>query len=110
MQVGLRRLTAREHFLAALVLVYALTMIAGDIAMPDAARLRYTGHSITASILATLPLFALVTSLIVLLPRTANQSRRLLFRIVGRVPLLVRCFALALLLYGFKATIKLFAG
>ena len=62
MKIALRRLTAREHVLAASVLVFALTMIAADIALPDAARLRSAGHLTTASILSVLPVFALALS------------------------------------------------
>lgn len=110
MQIALRKLTATEHVLAASVLVFALTMITGDIVMPDAARLRSAGHSTVASILALLPVFALVAGLIALLPRTANQSRRAFFRLVGRVPLVARYFLLGLLFCGLTTTIKSFAG
>ena len=110
MQVALRKLTAREHVLAASFLVFALTMITADIAMPDAARLRSTGHPTTASILSVLPVFALAAGLLALLPRTANESRRAFFKLVGTLPLLVRYLVLGLLLYGLAATIKTFAS
>lgn len=106
MQISLRRLTAREHWLSASALVVALTMITADIALPNAARLRSTGHPATASLLSLLPAFALVAGLLALLPRTGNESRRAFFRLIGRLPLLVRYLLVGLLCYGFAATIE----
>ncbi len=118
MKIALRRLTAREHVLAASVLVFALTMIAADIALPDAARLRSAGHLTTASILSVLPVFALALSrqhclrqaLLALLPRTGNNSPHALFRLMGRLPLLVRYVFVGLLFCGLEATIKRLGG
>ena len=110
MKIALRRLTAREHVLAASVLVFALTMIVADIALPDAARLRSAGHLTTASILSVLPVFALAAALLALLPRTGNNSPHALFRLVGRLPLLVRYVFVGLLFSGLEATIKRLGG
>jgi hypothetical protein len=110
MRVALRKLTSREHVLAASVLVYVLTMITADIATPDAARSRSAGHLATASVLAVLPVFALAVGLLALLPRTGNESHYAFFRLVGRLPLLVRYFLLGLLFCGLTATIEKFAG
>lgn len=74
MKIALRRLTAREHVLAASVLVFALTMIAADITLPDAARLRSAGHPTTASILSVLPVFALAAALLVKGSRKASNK------------------------------------
>jgi hypothetical protein len=110
MQIALRKLTAREHVLSASVLVVALTMISADFALPDAAHLRSAGHSTMASILAGLPAFVLLAGLLALLPRTGNDSRHAFFRLVGRLPLLVRYLLIGLLFCGLSAAIKRFAG
>ena len=110
MQIGLRKLTAREHVLSASVLVVALTMIIADFALPDAARLKSAGHPTTASILTVLPAFVLLAGLLALLPRTGNDSRHAFFRLVGRLPLLVRYLLVALLFCGLAATIKRVGG
>ena len=106
MQIALRRLTAREHGLSASVLVVALTMIIADIGLPDAARLRSAGHPTAALLLSLLPAFALVAGLLTLLPRTGNESRRAFFRLLGRLPLLVRYLLVGLLCYGLAAAIE----
>jgi hypothetical protein len=110
MKIALRRLTAREHVLAASVLVFALTRITADIALPDAARLHSTGHSATASILSVLPVFVLAAALVAFLPRTGNSSPHALFKLVGRLPLLVRYFLVGLLVYALEVAIKRFGG
>jgi hypothetical protein len=88
------------------VLLAALTMITADITLPNAARLRSAGRPATASLLSLLPAFALVAGLLALLPRTGNESRRGFFRLVGRLPLLVRYLLVGLLCYGLAATIE----
>jgi hypothetical protein len=110
MQIGLRKLTAREHLLSASVLVFALTMMAADIMLPDAAQLRSEGHPRTALTLSVLPVFVFVAGLLALLPRTGNESHHACFRLAGRLPLLVRYLLVGLLFYGLAATIKSFAG
>jgi hypothetical protein len=110
MHIALRRLTAREHSLSASVLVIALTMMSADFALPDAARLRSAGYAATAAIVTVLPAFVLLAGLFALLPRTGNDSRHAFFRLVGRLPLLVRYLLVGLLFCGLSATIKRFAG
>jgi hypothetical protein len=110
MGIALRKLTAREHVLAATVLVFTLTMITADIVMAGAARLRSAGYTATPSLLACLPIFAGVVGLIALLPRTANESRYFLFRLVGKWPLLVRYFVIGITVCGLTETIKALAS
>jgi hypothetical protein len=110
MKIALRRLTSREHVLAASVLVYVLTMITADIALPDAALLRSTGHPATASILSVLPVFVLAAAVVAFLPRTGNSSPHALFRLVGRLPLLVRYLFVGFFFCALEVTIKRFGG
>ena len=110
MRMALRKLTAREHVLAASVLVVVLTVLSADITSPDAARLRSTGHATAALVLSLLPAFVLVAALLTLLPRTGNVSTHLLFRFAGRLPLLVRYLLVGFLFCALAETIKRFGG
>ena len=110
MKLGLRKLTAREHVLSASLLLLALTMITADVVLPEAARIRSGGDLMTALNLSVLPALALVAGLLALLPRTRNDSPYAFFRLVGRLPLLVRYLLVVLLIHGLAATIKRFGG
>jgi hypothetical protein len=106
MTTGLRRLAPREHVRCAAVLVIALTMIAADRMLADAARLESAGRSTAASALSMVPALAFVVGLFVLWPRTGNDSRHALFRLAGRLPLLVRYVVLGLFVYGLAAAFR----
>jgi len=77
---------------------------------PEAARLRFAGHSAAASILSALPAFVFITGLFVLLPRTGNESHHAFFKLLGKLPLLIRYFIIGFLFYALSATIKGLAG
>jgi hypothetical protein len=110
MQIGLRTLTAREHVLSASVLASVMTMLFADFALPHASRLWSEGHPTAASVFSVLPVLVFASGLLMLLPRTGNESRIAFFRLSGRLPFLVRFVLLVLLFCGLAATIDRFAG
>jgi hypothetical protein len=109
MALRLRRLTEREHRLCAPLLAFVVTFIFADMALPRGAQLRMAGHTTIAMLETTLPFALFVLALLVLSPRTGNESEINLFRFFGRFPLLVRYFAVILPFGGIQAGIdKLF--
>jgi hypothetical protein len=86
-----------------------MTFIFADMALPRGAQLRMAGHTRIAVLETAMPLTLFVSALLVLSPRTGNESRFTLFRFFGRFPLLVRYFAVILPFGGIQAGIdKLF--
>jgi hypothetical protein len=86
-----------------------MTFIFADMALPRGAQLRMAGHTTIAMLETTLPFALFVLALLVLSPRTGNESEINLFRFFGRFPLLVRYFAVILPFGGIQAGIdKLF--
>ena len=81
-----------------------------DIALARGAQLRMAGHTTIALLEAALPLALFVSALIVLLPRTGNESRFTFFRVIGRCPLLIRYFAVVLPFFGIQAGIEKLFG
>lgn len=110
MAFRLRRLTAREHNLCAPLLSFVMTFVLADEALPRGAQLRMAGHRTIASLETALPVILFVLALLVLLPRTGNESRIAFFRFVGRFPLLIRYFAVVLPFMGIQAVIEKFFG
>jgi|SRR5580658_1439723 hypothetical protein len=109
MAIQLRRLTAREHLLCASLLSFVVTFIFADMALPRGAELRMAGHMTIAVLETALPFTVFISALLVLSPRTGNESSFSLFRYFGRFPLLVRYFAVTLPFCGIQAGIdKLF--
>lgn len=108
MKLGLRKLTPREHIGAACVLLFFLTLISADFALPEASRLRDASRPAAASILSWLPVFVFIAGLTVLLPLGGNNSRLEFFRQMGKIPLLVRFQLLVFLAVGIYISIKLF--
>jgi hypothetical protein len=106
----LRRLTAREHRLSALILSVVLTALFGDWTSIRSAKLNMAGHTTISSLESALPAVFFVAALVVFLPRTGNESRITVFRFVGRFPLLIRYFVCALAFYGILACIDLYFG
>ena len=105
MFLQLRRLTAREHVLSAVLLSFAITFVFLDLTMPRASRLRSEGEAWVASVLTALAIVLFPTALAVLLPRTGNESRIAFFRLVGRLPLLVRYLLVAASFVGLTAIV-----
>jgi hypothetical protein len=89
MKIGIRNLTAREHYLAAPVLVLLLTLLMADVMLPEAARLK-SASPVFAVILSLFPLGIFLLGLLILLPRSANNSHWNVIRLAGRIPLPVR--------------------
>jgi hypothetical protein len=110
MAIRLRKLTAREHYLCAPLLAFVLTFILADIALPHGAQLRMAGHTTIALLETALPLALFVSALLVLLPRTGNESRFTVFRFIGRFPILIRYFAVVLPFLAIQAGIEKFIG
>ncbi|HXR08477.1 MAG TPA: hypothetical protein VN765_14170 [Candidatus Acidoferrum sp.] len=110
MAIRLRRLTAREHHLCAPLLSFVMTFLFADEALPRGAALRMAGHTTIALLETALPVLLLVLALLVLLPRTGNESRFAFIQFVGRFPLLIRYFAVVLPFFGIQAMIEKFFG
>ena len=110
MAIRIRRLTAREHSLSAAILSLALTFLTADTASPCSARLSWAGHPTAASFETAFPFIVLVWTLLVLIPRTGNESRIAFFRFCGRFPLLCRYFAVALPFVGIENSIEAYFG
>lgn len=82
------------------VLVSAsIFMTLTDLVAVQAGILNNVGLDLPSAILITLPVATLPISLILLLPRTANDSSLSLVRMTGRIPLLLR-YALLLVVIG----------
>ena len=110
MTIGLRRLTAREHHLCAPLLAFVLAFVFADLVLPRGSYLRMAGHTTIALLENALPLALFGTALLFFLPRTGNESRFTFFRFIGRFPLLIRYFAVALSFFGIQAGIEKFSG
>ena len=100
MAIQVRRLTAREHSLSAFLLSVVITMACADMASPLDAKLEMAGHTAVATCVTASPAIVLLSALLVLLPRTGNESRFAFFRFVGRFPLLIRYFVIFLIFIG----------
>jgi len=87
-----------------------MTFLFADEALPRGAQLGMAGHTTIASLETALPVILFVSALLVLLPRTGNESRFALFRFIGRFPLLIRYFAVVLPFFGIQAMIEKFFG
>jgi hypothetical protein len=85
-----------------------MMFVFADEALPRDAQLRGAGHMTVASLETALPIVLFISSLIVLLPRTGNESRFAIFRFIGRFPLLIRYFAVVLPFFGIQASIEKF--
>jgi hypothetical protein len=106
----LQRLSAREHSLSATLLSVCTTAIFTDWTSIRGAKLRMAGHTTISSLESALPVVFFVAALVVLLPRTRNESRIAFSRFAGRFPLLIRYFVCALVFYGILACIDLYVG
>jgi hypothetical protein len=73
-----------------------MTFMFADVTLPRGAQLRMAGHTTIASLENALPSVLFISALLVLLPRTGNESRFAFFRFVGGFPLLIRYFAVVL--------------
>jgi hypothetical protein len=87
-----------------------MTFILADITSPRGAQLRVAGHTTIALLETALPLALLVSALLVLLPRTGNESRFTVFRFIGRFPILIRYFAIVLPFLVIQAGIEKIIG
>jgi hypothetical protein len=87
-----------------------MTFVFNDMASPRSAQLRMAGYTTTATLETVLPVVLFILALLVLLPRTGNESRFSFFRFVGRFPLLIRYFAVILPFGGIQASIDKFCG
>jgi hypothetical protein len=87
-----------------------MTFIFADMALPRGAQLRVAGHTTIAVLETALPLTLFVSALLVLSPRTGNESRFALFRFFGRFPLMVRYFAVILPFLGIQAGLEKIFG
>jgi hypothetical protein len=87
-----------------------MTFIFADMTLPRGAQFRMAGHTMIALLEIALPIALLVSALLVLLPRTGNESRFAFFLFVGRFPLLIRYFAIVLPFSGIQASIEKIFG
>jgi hypothetical protein len=110
MVIHLRRLTALEHYLCASLLSVVITSICADETVPYASHLRTNGFTSLALVETALPIILFLSGLVVLLPRTGNESRIAIFRFIGRYPLLVRYFIVVLPFVGIQKSIEKFLG
>ena len=110
MAIRLRRLTEREHRLCAPLLAFVITFIFADRTLPRGAQLNMAGHTTISLLETALPFAIFATALLILLPRTGNESRFTIFRFIGRFPLLIRYFAVVLPFFGIQAGIEKFFG
>ena len=85
-----------------------MTAVLADMAFPRAARLVTEAHPTAALFYKISPLALFPVALLILLPRTSNDSRIALFRLAGRLPLLARYFIVALTAYGIGTIIETF--
>jgi len=110
MAIRLRRLTQREHRLCALFLAFVITMIYADRTLPRGAQLNMAGYTTISLLETALPFAIFASALLILLPRTGNESRFTFFRFIGRFPLLIRYFAVVLPFFGIQAGIEKLFG
>jgi hypothetical protein len=87
-----------------------MTFIFADMALPRGAQLNMAGHTTISLLETALPFVIFACALLVLLPRTGNESRFTLVRFIGRFPLLIRYFAVVLPFFGIQAGIDKFFG
>jgi hypothetical protein len=87
-----------------------MTAILADITSVRGAKLKMAEHTTISLLETALPAVIFVAALVILLPRTGNESRIAFFRLVGRFPLLIRYFAGVLAFYGIQAIIDMCVG
>lgn len=100
------------HVPTALVLIFMIGSVSLDMAVPQANTLRAAGHAALARYYVAVGILVWAVALVVLLPKTRNDSRLVFVRTLGKLPLPIRYFVIAgaaSLLFGIGALLEKFA-